>query len=576
VSDSLFGERFFATRERLSELIHGIHVLAADAKADPGPDISRERLTNELLRPFTFIACGEINAGKSSLLNGLCRHDLCPTGVLPVTDRTHSYRYGISASDASIDEIEKKCRPIGFLKDFVLIDTPGTNGGDAARLDLVEREAMGADLVMCVFPVSNPWGAATWDFIARLPAEVLERTVLVIQQADLRESVDLQVILGHMADLSTKRLGRALPAFSVSAKLASEADCVTPLTARPWQASGFPALLDFISRTICLSPARCALLESWRARAAAALRLVEDQIDDQNRAINGYGHFIEGIEREIDEMRLQFVSRLPRHLANVAEVFQTEAVWVSRLLHRRLRALPSLLRLFTGERSGQQMESAFIERLRQTIEAVAEKDAGEVADACALHWQELGERVRNAMQTPLESEQPIEETLTAARQRFVRRLSGAARESIGNLKVRTRLDKELRHRNVALRSFLVMTLVFITAGASCGALGVPWLPAIFCAVAGLFFAGGVVVAWITRRSITRDFRQRLLDTCGAFASALHNDYEDAVRVVFHEYAAALGRLRTHLAREKLAIEPRLRRWQELFLTLKAIEQDLHP
>lgn len=569
MSDSLFGERFFATRERLSELIHGIHALAADANADPGPDISRERLENELLRPFTFIACGEINAGKSSLLNGLCRHDLCSTGVLPVTDRTHRYRYGNPAGDASIDDIEEKSRPIGFLKDFILIDTPGTNCGDAARLDLVLREAMGADLVMCVFPVSNPWGAATWDFIARLPAEVLERTVLVIQQADLRESADLKVILGHMADLSTKRLGRALPVFSVSAKLAGEAG-------RPWHASGFPALEDFISRTICLSPARCALLETWRARAASALRLVEDQIDDQNRAINGYGHFIEGIEREIDGMRLQFVSRLPRHLANVAEVFQSEAVWVSRLLHRRLRVLPSLLRLFTGERSGQQMESAFIERLRQTIEAVAEKDAGEVADACALHWQALGERVRNAMQTPLESEIPIDETLAAARQRFVRRLSGAARESIGNLKVRTRLDKELRHRNVALRSFLVMTLVFITAGASCGALGVPWLPAIFCAVAGLFFAGGVVVAWITRRSITRDFRQRLLDTCGAFASALHNDYEDAVRVVFHEYAAALGRLRTHLAREKLAIEPRLRRWQELFLTLKAIEQDLHP
>ena len=30
----------------------------------------------------------------------------------------------------------------------------------------------------------------------------------------------------------------------------------------------------------------------------------------------------------------------------------------------------------------------------------------------------------------------------------------------------------------------------------------------------------------------------------------------------------------HLVSEKLAIEPRLKRWQELFLTLKAIEQDL--
>ena len=39
-------------------------------------------------------------------------------------------------------------------------------------------------------------------------------------------------------------------------------------------------------------------------------------------------------------------------------------------------------------------------------------------------------------------------------------------------------------------------------------------------------------------------------------------------------SAALAAVRTHLAKEKLAVEPRLKRWQDLFLTLKAIEQDL--
>jgi len=40
------------------------------------------------------------------------------------------------------------------------------------------------------------------------------------------------------------------------------------------------------------------------------------------------------------------------------------------------------------------------------------------------------------------------------------------------------------------------------------------------------------------------------------------------------YASTLGNVRTHLAREKLAIQPRRRRWHDLFLTLKAIEQEL--
>jgi hypothetical protein len=119
-----------------------------------------------------------------------------------------------------------------------------------------------------------------------------------------------------------------------------------------------------------------------------------------------------------------------------------------------------------------------------------------------------------------------------------------------------------------------MTLALTTVGAVCGALGVPWFPIILCGMAALFLTGCALAAWATRAPITRDFQQRLLDTCGTFASTLHSDYEEALRIVFQDYAAGLGNVRNHLVREKLAIEPRLRRWQELFLTLKAIEQDL--
>jgi len=565
----MIGERHFAARERLADLLHGIFALAAETHTGLDQVLSPAGLQNELCKPISVIACGEVNAGKSSLLNALCGQPLCPTSVLPLTDRFLRYRYGNPArNEMDGPHFEEICRPISCLEKLVLIDTPGTDSGVSGHAEMLVDLAGAADLVLCVFPVSNPWGAASWDFISRLPAAALERVVLVIQQADLREACDLEVIQGHMADLSLKRVGRVLPSFAVSAKLAGAAG------ATHQQAGGFAKFADFISSAICHAPARRGLLETWRGHAASALRLVEDRIDDQSREINQHGHFIAGIEREIEDMRGQFVARLPSHLVNVAEVFQTEAVGVSRMLHRRLRAFSSILRLFTGDRTGQNMESAFIERLQQTIQAVAEKDGGEVASACAGHWEELAGRVQSTMRTELTSAEPISKKLAAARLRFVERLSGAARQGVGSLKVRTLLDKDLRTRNRALRSFIVMTLVLTTAGAACGALGLPWLPAVFCGLAALFLTGGVLVAWLTRRTITRDFRERLLDTCGAFANTLHSDYEDALRVIFHDYAAALGQLRAHLAREKLAIEPRQRRWQELFLTLKAIEQDL--
>ncbi len=575
MSESPFGERYFATRERLSGVMRGIAELAKETSTDLGDKLPIEEMEQGLGTPFLFVVCGEVNAGKSTLLNGLFGRELCRVNVLPETHRVYWYRYGNPARDVEVTPLlEERYRPVEILRDFNLVDTPGTNSIEREHQEITEKFIPAADLVLFVFPVSNPWGAATWDFISRIPQDMLERVAFVVQQADQREPKDIEVILGHMADLSMKRIGQKPKIFAVSGKLAFEAKRSSPFARDKLKASGITVLEDFISKTVCQSPARRRTLETWRGQAAAALRAVEDRIEDQTRGISQQGRFLERVEREIDDVRERFVKRLPRHLAGVAEVFESEAVWATKQLRKRLAAVPSIFRLFTGDRTGSEMEAVFIERLQAAVEAVAEKDGDELVDECQAHWNHLGDRVQDEMSIDLRSADPVDETLAQARKRFVTRIGRAARQGIGNLKVRNQLDKELRRRNIALKSFTFMTLILTTAGAVCGGLGIPWLPYILCGFAALFLIGGILTAWITRKSISREFQHRLLDTCGAFASTLHSDYEEALRIVFRDYAGCLGNLRSHLAKEKLAIEPRLKRWQDLFLTLKAIEQEL--
>ena len=571
----MFGERYFATRDRLADVMRRIAALARETGTGLADVLPLDEMETGLGTPFLFVLCGEVNAGKSSLINGLCGHDLCPVNILPETNRVLHYRHGTPSRDFEVTPmLEERYRPLPFLRDFNFVDTPGTNSSVQGHQEIIERFLPTADLVLFVFPFTNPWGASAWNFLSSLSKETLERVVLIVQQSDQRDSNDIDVILGHMADLSMKRIGHAPPIFAVSGKLACEAKLATPVDAGRLKASGYPELESFISRNVCQSPARKNVLETWRAQASTALHKVEDDIEKQSRGINGQNRFIELVELEIDGIRQKFVTRLPSHLAGVAAVFETEAVWVTRLLRRRLGAFRSIIRLFTGDSTAYQMESVFIERLQSAVVAVAEKDGGEVVDTCHSHWTALGPRVKSEMGMDLTADEPIGEILATAKTRFVERLGRAAGQGAGSLKVRNQLDKELRHRNVALKSFVFMALLFTTAGASCGALALPWLPWIFCGLAVFFLAGAVWVSWVTHKSITRDFQQRLLDTCGAFANTLYSDYEEALRMVFRDYASTLGHLRTRHAREKLAIEPRLRSWQELFLTLKAIEQDL--
>ncbi|RYD29698.1 MAG: hypothetical protein EOP87_17870 [Verrucomicrobiaceae bacterium] len=416
----MFGERYFATRERLSGVMAGISALADQTVADISGKLPFEEMEKGLGSPFLFVICGEVNAGKSTLVNGLFGQDLCRVNVLPETHRVTWYRHGAVARDVEITPVlEERYRPVGFLKDFSLVDTPGTNSVVKGHQEITERFLPAADLILFVFPVTNPWGAATWDFVSKIPESGLNRVAFVIQQADQREPADLEVILGHMRDLSMKRIGNVPPIFAVSGKLACEAKKATPFSRGQLEKSGFPALEAFISRQVCGSPERRALLETWRSQAASALRTVEDRIEGQTRTLDDQDRFLHQIEREIDTMRERFVTRLSRHLPGVAEVFQTEAVWVSNVLSSRLGACRSIFRLFTGDRTGQEMESLFIERLQAAISAVAEADGMEVAEACRQHWGELGKRVKAAMGVDLDGSHPIEETLVMAKQRFI-------------------------------------------------------------------------------------------------------------------------------------------------------------
>ncbi len=575
MSQPNFGERYFATRERISDVVNGVRSLAVDTQTELEDSLSFSAFEKDLGAPFLFVICGEINAGKSTLINGLFARDLCKVNILPETDRVIWYRYGAPPRDVDTSpSLQERFRPIEFLRDFNLVDTPGTNSTVEGHQEITERFLPLADLILFVFPVANPWGAATWNLISRLPVECHDRMAFIIQQADQRAAADVEIIIEHVADLSTKRIGVVPEIFAVSGKKAFEAKNAVPFSDRAYRATGFPALDEFISRHVCDSPERRATLQRWRSHASSALREIEERIEDQTRALGNQNKFLESLEGEIDAMRERLVERLPRHLAAVAEVFETEAIWVTRSLRKWLGLVRSVFRIFAGDRTGSHTEALFIDRLRTAVEVVAESDGKDVVAACRSHWDQLGERVQEAIGTKIDDSEPIDEKLEQARRRFVNRISRAARQAIGNLHVRKELERELRRRNLALRSFIATTMIFLILGAISGILELPWLPLIFCGIAFLFLLGGTAIAIVTRTRISREFQSSLLNTCGSFAETLRHDYEDGLRIFFHDYTTCLSSIHKHLAKEKLAIAPKLARWHDLFLTLKSIEQDI--
>lgn len=539
--------------------------------SEPLPAASTETPND---KPFLFVVCGEVNSGKSSFINGLLGQTLCEISDLPQTQTIRHYRYADSPSEKPIAANTQEIRrPLNALAKLEIVDSPGLQTGDELLCGQLQPLIHPCDLLFCVLPISNPWAAATWNFLSTLSPESLRKAVIIIQQADERLPQELGVLRDHVADLASKRLNHTPPIFTVSAHLAIKAKHQQPAGTALMQSSGYTLLESFISSYIDGLENRRAHIKCWQKQAADALVRIEDHIEKQTRSIRDQNRFMDQLEEEINQMREHSIQRLPVHLINVAETFQKEAAWVSKRLHGKLGAIRSITRLFFGDRTGALTEAAFIERIRSAVESVATQDSLNLVEACKDHWLELGNRVEDTMGVRLTTKQPIEEILQSAQELFVKRLSRASEQGINNLKVRNQLDKDLRHRSIALKSFTGMALFLVSAAATCGALQVTWAPLILLSLAAFFAAGAILSAWVTRRAVIRDFKRHLLDTCGAFANTLRSDYEDSLRIVFKDYADTLSEVRDHLGREKLAVEPQLRAWQEIFLTLKTIEQD---
>ena len=571
----MLGERYFTNRQRLADLITATEALGVETGTQLADALPTRESGGALGPPFLFVVCGETNAGKSAFFNGLFGELICPMNNLPETDRVVWYRYGDPASDAEVTPLLREAyRPIPLLRDFNLIDTPGLQAAPTEASRIAERLVGAADVIFVVVPVNNPWGAPAWNLISRLPPETLDRVILIVQQCDRADAADLGVIQGHLKDLAVKRVGRELPVFTVSAKLAYDAKHAGEKNTDRMVSSGYLALEAYLSQRVFTTPGRVELLGKWRGQAAGALRLIEDRLDAQGRGMRQHGAFLQEVEGEIVRLREHFIGRLPQHLKSVAEVFQLESVGVARFLRRRLGVFRSLFRVLVGDQTSQAVEAEFIERMRSTVEAVAKQDGDEVVAVCRGHRAELDRRVRDQMGVELGEGAGCEEGLERARAWFVERVGRVAREGIGNLKVRNQLGKDLLLRNHALKSFVFVTLLLVTAAGVCGALAVPWVPFGLLGAAGVFFLAGLLVAWLARRRVVADFQERMLDTCGGFASTLRSDYEEALRVVFQEYLETLAPIRRHLVAAQSELEPRQQKWKDLFLTLKAIEQDL--
>lgn len=283
----MIGDDYFELRSSIGTELLALAAAVRDHAGEPEWLAIIDNLIASLKEPFVFVVVGEVNVGKSTFLNALFGQEFSRTGVMPTTEKILFFKHGpehrVVPVTPTLDEVHV---PADFLRDFHIVDTPGTNSIENEHQQITERFVPVADLVIFVFPAMNPWGASAWQFLDKVHREWMRNVIFILQQCDLRSPEEIQVITDYMGQLCRQRFGREFPLFPVSAKKAFLARSSGLDRERLLEESGFHKLENHISHAVQQNPARMKklagtlglgrqILEQLKERTVANMRTMQ-------------------------------------------------------------------------------------------------------------------------------------------------------------------------------------------------------------------------------------------------------------------------------------------------------------
>ena len=364
----MIGDDYFELRAKLGTALYALSSLAERVRLHPARVSRLQNLMAGLKEPFLFVVAGEVNSGKSTFLNGLFGDHFCETAVLPMTDKIHYFRYGEEVRDIEVsDTLVELYRPNPFLKDFNLVDTPGTNSVEERHDEITERYIPMADLVMFVFSVTNPWGVSNWELLEQIRRKWFKNVVFVLQQCDLRTPDEVETIVEHMRMTAQQRLGTTFPIFCVSANKALMAKTSGVDKDRLWKESRFEELEKFTSNAVSRGENRLQRILNTSKTAQVILGEIKGRLSEAVGTLKADNQLLDRLERAAQKQKMMTEGKFVGLLETFDNDYMTLGIETGDYLDSRLTVGQSARSVVARDEGPYRVEKAMMDGLGLSV-----------------------------------------------------------------------------------------------------------------------------------------------------------------------------------------------------------------
>jgi small GTP-binding protein len=571
----MIADNYLQLRTELETALGKLLRLSSEMRRDPATLDTLHGLSTDIREPLLFVVVGEVKAGKSSLLNALFGQEFAKVDVLPATDRVYIFRHGAEEKSVEVSaQLTERYLPIPFLEDFNVVDTPGTNTMVPEHQTVTESFVPRADVVLFVFSVVNPWSQSGWELLNFVQKKWLKNVVFVLQQADLRDSTEIEVIHRHLQDTATQKLGFAPPVFPVSARKALLARTTGIDKEQLWRESGFGPLEDQINRMVTESGVRILKLQSTARTAGVIMHEIADEIHGSMEMIARDEKHLARVNEFVQARKDQTLRQVGGFLRGVEQACRECARQGTQLLEEKLSFWRTWRLVWSREQWQHDFQTEVEAKLRQTVEPQVENAVQLLETDLRSLWPQLQDAIE--AQFASEGKNRVRKTIPDfARQRrdLLQSIELTLVERVAGKAVEEQLARMFRETAAWLRLPAGVAaaggiITVIVAMSSASVADVTGTLAISAAVIG------TIVAFTQRRKILAAYETAMEKKREELVHSIEQQMKHAIDLFYKEIAVAFEPLAAFCVAERKRYEPLLEQVEGLKDSLGSLSQRL--